>query len=975
MRFANPRRGRKQAVRGMVPLAELLESRRLLSVSVLTWHDNVARTGLNDNETQLTPANVNRNSFGKILSYPVVGQQYAEPLYVPNLAIPGKGTHDVVLVVTEHNDVYAFDADSNAGPDGGVLWHVNLGPPATTPSPYIGGRYGPWTLVTPYIGIEGTPVIDPSTNTMYLDSFTNTASGVYEHHIYAIDITTGQNKVPPVLVQENYPGNGAGSTDGVTVPFIANRQQQRPALTLLNGIVYVAYGSFDDTDPHHGWILGFDASTLQLARAFNTTPNLLIPPVVYSDGKQYPGEGPIWQSGAGLSSDGTNLYAMTGNGDFDTNLNAQGFPTAQAYADSFIKVSTASSTLTLTDYFTPYNQLALTNADNDIGSAGPMVLPDSVGSAAHPHLLVGVGKQGIIWVLDRDNMGKFTPTAPDHVLQEVQLGSGAWSNPAYFNGRIYFHGVNGVLKAYSISNGVLSSAAVAQAGTTYGYPGATPSISSNGTSDGIIWDLQNTGVLHAYDATTLAELYNSNQTPGDQLGSYVKFTTPTIADGKVFVGTANSLVIFGLRPQDTIFGTGGNDTITLRQDVDHQHIDWTMGSSSGKVSIDHPAGLTINGNGGLMTINLDASNGDPLPNLLTLKGTFTIDGFTPGIVAPRQTIDVGTSSVTIPYSQVDPLQAVQALLGSAYHNGAWDGSGITSSAARANPQYGIADTDSGSSILLNYALIGDANQDGQVSFPDFVTLARNYRKIGADWNMGDFDYDGKVDFNDVVLLARNFGHQRPGWPNLLVNGDFSQGNSGFASGYTNSTDLGPEGNFTIGTNPANYHAPGVASFGDHTTGSGLMLIANGAVTPNVTVWQETVSVQPGKSYNFTGWAREWGGTTTDPSPAVLHVEINGQAAGADYHVPGTVTQWSQFSYTWNSGAATTATIRIVDLNTVAGGNDFALDDFSFAPAVPAAGPAPAPAGSATAAVTYGNQYNLAGEAWDAPHPKRRRGRP
>ena len=941
MPLATARQARKRRSRNVGRPLEPLESRRLLSISVLTWHDNVARTGLNAEETQLTPANVNRNSFGKLFSYPVDGQQYAEPLYVPNLAIPGKGTHDVVLVVTQHNSVYAFDADSNAGPDGGLLWHVNLGPPATTPSPYIGGRYGPWTLVTPYIGIEGTPVIDPSTNTMYLDSFTNPASGVYEHHIYAIDITTGQNRVAPVLVQATYPGNGAGSTDGQNVPFIANRQQQRPALTLLNGIVYVAYGSFDDTDPHHGWILGYDAATLQLKQVWNSTPNLLTPPGPNA------GEGPIWQSGAGLSSDGSNLYAMTGNGDFDTNLNAQGFPTAAAYADSFVKVSTANDTLALTDYFTPYNQQALTNADNDVGSAGPMVLPDSVGSAAHLHLLVGVGKQGIIWVLDRDNMGKFNPTT-DHVLQEVQLGSGAWSNPAYFNGRIYFHGVNGVLKAYTIANGVLSSTAVAQGGPRYGYPGATPSISSNGTSNGIIWDLQSSGVLHAYDATTLAELYNSNQTAGDPLGSYVKFTTPTIADGKVFVGTANSLAIFGLRPQDTIFGTGGNDTITLKQDADHQHIDWTIGGSSGQVAIDHAAGLTINGGGGVDSITLDGSNGDPLPNLLALNGTFTLNGLTATTVGPGQTIDLGASTVTIPYTQPSPLAAVQALLSGGYDNGTWDGSGIISSAARANPQYGIADTDSANaggssqtsgSILLNYELLGDANQDGQVNFPDFATLARNYNKTGADWSMGDFDYDGKVDFNDVVILARNFGHQRPGWPNLLQNGNFSQGNTGFVTGYTNSTDLGPEGNFTIGDNPAHYHAAGVASFGDHTTGSGQMFIGNGAIAPNVTVWQETVAVQPGTNYNFSGWAREWGGTTTDPSPAVLHVEINGQPAGADYHVPGAVTQWSQFSYTWNSGAATAATIRIVDLNTVAAGNDFALDDLSFLPAAPAAAPA------------------------------------
>ena len=908
-------------------LAEPLESRQLLSVSVLTWHDDLARTGLNSNETQLTPADVNSASFGKLFSYPVDGQLYAQPLYVPNLTIPGKGTHDVVFVATQHNSVYAFDADTNTGPDNGLLWHVNLGNPATTPSPYIGGRYGPWTLVTPYIGIEGTPVIDPTTNTMYLDSFTNDGPGIYAHHIHALDITTGADKVPSTLVQATYPGNGAGG-DGTNVIFIANRQQQRPALTLLNGIVYVAYGSFDDTDPHHGWILGYDAKTLQLVRVFNTTPNLLNPPGPNA------GEGPIWQSGAGLSSDGTNLYAMTGNGDFDTHLDANGFPIAQAYADSFIKVSTASDTLKLTDYFTPYNQQALTNADNDVGSAGPMVLPDEAGSAAHPHLLVGVGKQGIIWVLDRDNMGKFNPTS-DHVLQEVQLGSGAWSNPAYFNGRLYFHGVGGLLKAYSVANGVVSTSAVAQGATSYGYPGATPSISSNGPRDGIIWDIQSGGVLHAYNPTTLAELYNSNQAGGrDQLGSYVKFTTPAIADGKVFVGTADSVSIFGLLPQDTITGTTGNDTIALQQDADGQHIDWTLNGGggapkSGKFPINDHNGLTINGNGGSDTIIL---SGNALPNLLKLSGTFTVTGFSANSVGAGQTIDLGLSTLSIPYSGATLLPAVQNLLRTGYDNGAWDGSGIISSAARADARFGIADTDSGSSIQLRYALVADDNGDGSVGFPDLLALASHYNKSGADWSQGDFDYSGKVDFKDLLILAQHYGSTLP--TNLLQNGDFSLGNTGFTSGYGFTNDLFTETSYTVGTDPSKYHT-GVVSYGDHTTGSGQMLIVNGATTADVTIWQQTVPVAAGTRYDFAGWARSWGGTSQDPSPALLQLQINGQTVGTNFQLPGALDHWAQFNWLWDSGSATTATIRLVDLNTAANGNDFSLDDLSFTAAPPA----------------------------------------
>lgn len=546
MRRSTVGRIRATKKRSVGRLAEMLESRRLLSTNVLTWHNDLARTGLNDTETQLTPADVNVSSFGKLFSYTVDGQVYAEPLYVSSLAIPGKGTRNVVFVATENNNVYAFDADSPSG-SGGMLWKVNLGTPATLPNPTIyppGGRYGP--NISPHMGITGTPVIDLASNTMYVDAFTNDSGTIFNHRIHALDLTTGQDKVTPVVVAATYPGNGVES-DGTTVTYDPTRQLQRPALALLNGTVYVSYGSFSDGDPYHGWVLGFDASTLQLQSAYNDTPNLLtIPAGPHAD------EGAFWQAGAGPSSDGSNLYLMSGNGDFDTNLNANGFPTLQDYGDSFIKLSTASSTLTVSDYFTPFNQQALSDQDQDLGSAGPMVLPDSVGSAAHPHLLVGCAKSGTIFLIDTSNMGHFSPTT-DNVVQEVSLGSGTWSNPAYFNGRIYFHGVGDVLKAFSISNGVLSTSPVATGTVNYGYPGATPSISANGTSDGIVWDIQTGNVLHAYDAVTLQQLYNSSQAPQgrDSIGPYENFIVPTVADGKVFVGTGDSVIIFGLLPAAT----------------------------------------------------------------------------------------------------------------------------------------------------------------------------------------------------------------------------------------------------------------------------------------------------------------------------------------------------------------------------------------------------------------------------------------
>ena len=254
---------------------EFLERRQLLSTNVVMWHNDPAQTGLNSNEQSLTPTNVNSSSFGKLFSYPVTGQVYAQPLYVSNLSMPGLGTHNVVFVETMNNDVYAFDADSNSGPSAGLLWHVNLGPAATVPSPYVGFRYGPDHDTTPLVGITSTPIIDLSTDTMYIDAFTNDVAGqdVYSHHIHALDITTGQDKVTPMLVSASVKGNGVGG-DGTTVTFAADRQLQRAALRLLDGVLYVAYAAYADTDPYHGWLLGFDANTLQLVRVLNTTPNL-----------------------------------------------------------------------------------------------------------------------------------------------------------------------------------------------------------------------------------------------------------------------------------------------------------------------------------------------------------------------------------------------------------------------------------------------------------------------------------------------------------------------------------------------------------------------------------------------------------------------------------------------------------------------------------------------------------------------------
>lgn len=555
--FEGPRQSRRMPTRRAELVKrrscgfEQLEPRLPLTVNVLTWHNDIARDGLNSNETMLTTSNVGSGTFGQLFSYNVQGQVYGQPLYVSNLAIPGKGTHNVVFVVTENNDVYALDANSNAGASAGVLWHVNFGLAAAMPNNFFGNRYGPYHDINPQVGITSTPVIDLATGTMYIDSFTNDVAGqnAYSHHIHALDITTGADKMTPMLVSASVQGNGNGG-NGTTIPFVATRQLQRPALTLLNGVLYVAYSGYADTDPYNGWILGFNPSNLQLVGAFNTTPNLL-PGGSENTGGQA-GEGGIWMTGAGPASDGTNMFLLVGNGDFSV---AQG-----DYGDSALKISPDTSTaanpningygMHVADYFTPFNEMDLASADADLGSGGGIVLPDQPG--AHPHEYIGSGKQGVIYLLDRDSMGGHGTSDTGRVIQEINLGNGNFDTAAYFNQAVYYHGVNGVLKAYTLTNGLLSAAPAMQSTVSYNgsQQGATPSISANGTANGIVWDVQFSGthqILHAYDATTLQELYNSSQNAArDQLGVGVKFITPTIADGEVFVGGTGYVAVFGL---------------------------------------------------------------------------------------------------------------------------------------------------------------------------------------------------------------------------------------------------------------------------------------------------------------------------------------------------------------------------------------------------------------------------------------------
>lgn len=510
------------------PRLEELEPRRLPSVNVLTYHNDAARTGQNLAEPFLTPATVNSSTFGKLFSVPVDGQVYAQPLYMSALSIPGKGVHNVVFVATEHDSVYAFDADTNLGANGAPLWHDSFIDPANGVTTVLASDIG-CNQIAPEIGITATPVIDPATGTIYVQAMTKEVTGSttsYVQRLHALDVSTGAERFGgPVVIQATVAGTGDGGTVDI---FNPHDYKGRPGLLLLGGVVYTAWSSHCDIGSYHGWIIGYNAQTLQQAVVYNVTPN----------GQQ----ASIWMSGAGLAADsGGFIYPMTGNGDFD--------PAHANFGDSFLKLAPSGSTLAVSSYFAPFDQATLAQKDLDLGSGGALVLPDGLGGATHPNLLVGAGKQGIIYLLDRAALGGFDPNA-DHVVQEFQGIGAQFGMPAYFNGRVYFGGVGDHLKAFALANGLLGTTPDSQSGNPFGYPGTTPSISANGTTGGIVWAIENgnPAVLHAYDATNVAtELYNSNQAgTRDQLDQGVKFTVPTIANGKVYVGTATTLTVFGL---------------------------------------------------------------------------------------------------------------------------------------------------------------------------------------------------------------------------------------------------------------------------------------------------------------------------------------------------------------------------------------------------------------------------------------------
>jgi uncharacterized repeat protein (TIGR01451 family) len=499
---------------------------------VLTWHNDNARTGQNLQETVLTPANVNTSSFGRLFTISVDQRVDAQPLYVPSLAIPNQGTHNVLFVVTEHDSVYAFDADT-----GTQLWHVSLLLSGEAPSDDRGCGQ-----VSPEMGITSTPAIDLQMGphgTMYVVAMSKNGS-TYHQRLHALDLTTGAEEFGgPVAVQATYPGNGDGSVGGV-LTFDPKQYKERAGLLIWNGTVYTSWASHCDFFPYTAWVIGYNEASLSRASVLNLTPN-------GSDGS-------VWAAGAGPAADaGGNIYLLIANGTFDTTLNGSGFPNNGDYGNAFVKIATGG--VSVADYFTMSNTAMESSQDQDLGSGGAMLLPSLNDNQGHPRdLAVGAGKDANIYVVDRAGMGKFNANT-NAIYQELPSGvthlGSVFSSPAWFNGTLYYGAVNDTLKAFAFSNGMFGTIPASHTALSFPYPGATPSISANGTANGIVWAAENGGpaVLHAYDATNLAtELYNSNQAPNnrDHFGTGNKFIVPTVVNGKVYVGTTNGVGVFGL---------------------------------------------------------------------------------------------------------------------------------------------------------------------------------------------------------------------------------------------------------------------------------------------------------------------------------------------------------------------------------------------------------------------------------------------
>jgi hypothetical protein len=499
---------------------------------VLTYHNDSMRTGQNLTETILTPGNVSSSTFGLLRILAADNPVDATPLIATKVSIGGSA-HNVVYFATEQDTVYAYDADSGA-----ALLKVSLLGSGETPS----GTHS-CGQVEPQIGVTSTPVIDRSAGpngTLYVVAMSEDSSGNYYQRLHALDLATLAERITPVAIAATASGNGPNSVAGV-LTFQPGQYKERGALLAANGQIYTVWASHCDHMPYNGWIIAYDEATLAQTAVLNYTPN--------------GSEGAIWNvSGLAADSSGA-LYAMAGNGTFDTTLSSAGFPTQADYGNTVLKISSTASALSIVDYFAATNTVAESNSDIDLGSGSPLLLPDQTDAGgATRQLLIGAGKDGNVLLLDRTNLGKFNAnTAPAYQWLASALPGGLYSAFAYFHGSVYVADVGGSLKAFALDQALLPASPTSQSSATFGYPGSSPAVSANGSSDAIVWALtSNTGgaaILHAYNPANLAqEYYNSTQAASgrDAFGNGEKYITPVIANGKVFVGTPSGVAVFGL---------------------------------------------------------------------------------------------------------------------------------------------------------------------------------------------------------------------------------------------------------------------------------------------------------------------------------------------------------------------------------------------------------------------------------------------
>jgi hypothetical protein len=501
-----------------------------------TYHNDNLRTGQNLNEIALAPANVNSATFGKLFSYELDGMTFASPLYVANVNIPGRGFHNLVFAATEHDSVYAFDAD---GLTNSPLWQVSFINPAAGVTPIPCGDVGGCDDIPNEFGITSTPVIDPTNGTLYVVAATKETSGNYVQRLHALDIATGTEKFGgPVVIQGSVPGTGPGSVGG-HVSFDPLQENQRTGLLLANGVVYFGFSSHGDVEPYYGWVMGYTATNVQhQTLIFNDAPNA--------------NKAGVWMDGDGPACDSTgNVYFISGDGTFNANTGGSD------YGDCFLKINPAGAVL---DYFSPSVQTILDAGNLDLGSGGVLLLPDQGGN--HPHEMVSAGKNATVYLVDRDNMGHYhsntnqiVQSLPNIFFNNMGFEGGNFSSPVYFNGSVYFAAIQNPLDAFQLSNGLLSTNPTSQSSDTYGERGGTMAISANGTANGILWTLQSTGtatpgLLHAYNPANLSnEFYNSSLAgTRDTLDIWWKFSVPLVANGKVFVSSMSQLTVYGLLP-------------------------------------------------------------------------------------------------------------------------------------------------------------------------------------------------------------------------------------------------------------------------------------------------------------------------------------------------------------------------------------------------------------------------------------------